>query len=38
VLARLRLMVEVDMPKLDKGLDAAGVAHTPGRVPNWKEQ
>jgi len=38
VLARLRLMVEVDMPKLDKGLDAAGVAHTPGRVPDWKQQ
>jgi len=38
VLARLRLIVEVDMPKLDKGLDAAGVPHTPGRVPNWKDQ
>ncbi len=38
VLARLRLLVEVDLPKLDKGLDAAGVPHTPGRVPNWKDQ
>jgi photosystem II stability/assembly factor-like uncharacterized protein len=38
VLAQLRLLVEVDMPKLDKSLDAAGVLHTPGRVPNWKDQ
>jgi hypothetical protein len=38
VLAQLRLLVEVDLPKLDKSLDAAGVAHTPGRVPNWKDQ
>src|ERR1019366_9382414 len=38
VLAQLRMLVEVEMPKLDKSLDAAGVAHTPGRVPNWKDQ
>jgi hypothetical protein len=38
VLAQLRLLVEVEMPKLDKALDAAGVLHTPGRVPNWKDQ
>ena len=38
VLAQLRLLVEVDLPKLDKSLDAAGVLHTPGRVPNWKDQ
>jgi hypothetical protein len=30
--------VEVDLPKLDKALDNAGVLHTPGRVPNWKDQ
>jgi photosystem II stability/assembly factor-like uncharacterized protein len=38
VLAQLRQLVEVDLPKLDKSLDAAGVLHTPGRVPNWKDQ
>ena len=38
VLAKLRLLVEVDMVKLDKALDADGVPHTPGRVPNWKDQ
>jgi hypothetical protein len=38
VLAQLRMLVEVDLPKLDKALDAAEVLHTPGRVPNWKDQ
>jgi len=38
VLAQLHQLVEVDMPKLDKQLDAVGVPHTSGRVPNWKEQ
>jgi photosystem II stability/assembly factor-like uncharacterized protein len=38
VLAQLHQLVEVDMPKLDKQLDASGVPHTSGRVPNWKEQ
>jgi hypothetical protein len=38
VLAKLRLLVEVDLVKLDKALDADGVPHTPGRVPTWKDQ
>jgi len=38
VLAKLHQLVEVDMVKLNKALDADGVPHTPGRVPNWKEQ
>ena len=38
MLAKLSLLVEVDMLKLDKSLDADGVPHTPGRVPNWKDQ
>jgi hypothetical protein len=38
VLAKLHTLVEVDMVKLNKSLDADGVPHTPGRLPNWKEQ
>lgn len=38
VQAQLHQLVEVDMVKLDKALDAAGVPHTPGRLPNWKDQ
>ncbi|HXN63824.1 MAG TPA: hypothetical protein VN862_00715 [Candidatus Acidoferrales bacterium] len=38
VQAKLRELVEVDLAKFEKQLDAAGVPHTPGRVPNWKDQ
>ncbi len=38
VLAKLHTLVEVDLVKLNKALDADGVPHTPGRLPNWKEQ
>jgi photosystem II stability/assembly factor-like uncharacterized protein len=38
VLAKLHQIVEVDLVKLNKALDADGVPHTPGRLPNWKEQ
>ncbi len=33
VLARLRKLVDVDIPKLEKELDAAGAPLTPGRLP-----
>jgi photosystem II stability/assembly factor-like uncharacterized protein len=36
-LARLRQVIEVDLPKLEKVLDAAGAPWTPGRLPQWKE-
>ncbi len=38
VLPKLRAIATKDMPQLDKHLDAAGVVHTPGRVPEWKEE
>ncbi|MFZ0819411.1 MAG: hypothetical protein WAM91_05035 [Candidatus Acidiferrales bacterium] len=38
VLAKLHTLVEVDIVKLNKALDADGVPHTPGRLPTWKEQ
>lgn len=36
-LAKLRALVQTDVPKLEKSLDRADVAHTPGRLPDWKE-
>lgn len=38
LLVRLRALVEHDIPKLQKELDAAGVPHAPGRLPNWKPE
>jgi photosystem II stability/assembly factor-like uncharacterized protein len=38
VQAKLRQLVDVDLVKLNKALDAAGYPHTPGRLPNWKDQ
>jgi hypothetical protein len=35
-LAKLRTLVDVDLKKLEKEMDAAGVAHTPGRIPELK--
>jgi len=35
-IAKLKTLVEVDLKKLDKEMDAAGVAHTPGRIPELK--
>jgi photosystem II stability/assembly factor-like uncharacterized protein len=37
VLAKLRALVQTDLPRLEKALDRADVAHTPGRLPEWKE-
>src|SRR5262249_51272264 len=37
VLARLRALVEVDLVKLEKAMEAAGAPWTPGRIPEWRE-
>jgi len=37
-LAKLKTLVEVDLVKLEKDMEAAGAPWTPGRVPEWKEQ
>ena len=34
-LGRLRALVEVDLSKLEKDMEAAGAPWTPGRVPEW---
>jgi hypothetical protein len=35
VLAKLHTLVEVDLAKLEKDMEAAGAPWTPGRVPDW---
>jgi len=37
-LGKLRALVEVDMTKLEKDMEAAGAPWTPGRVPEWSEK
>lgn len=37
-LAKLRALVEVDLVKLEKDMEAAGAPWTPGRVPEWSEK
>ena len=37
-LAKLRTLVEVDLIKLEKDMEAAGAPWTPGRVPEWSEK
>jgi hypothetical protein len=37
-LSKLRALVEVDLAKLEKELEAAGAPWTPGRVPEWSEK
>ncbi|MGB2603072.1 MAG: hypothetical protein WBC78_05730, partial [Candidatus Sulfotelmatobacter sp.] len=37
-LGRLRALVEVDLAKLEKDMEAAGAPWTPGRVPEWSEK
>ena len=37
VLGRLRALVEGDLVKLEKAMEAAGAPWTPGRVPEWKD-
>ncbi len=38
VLAQLRTLVEVDLARLEKEMEAADAPWTPGRIPVWKEQ
>lgn len=38
VLTRLRQLIEVDLQKLEKQMEAAGAPWTPGRIPEWKDQ
>jgi len=37
-LGKLRALVEVDLAKLEKDMEAAGAPWTPGRVPEWSEK
>ena len=37
-LSKLRTLVEVDLAKLEKDMEAAGAPWTPGRVPEWSEK
>jgi hypothetical protein len=37
-LGQLRTLVEVDLAKLEKDMEAAGAPWTPGRVPEWSEK
>jgi hypothetical protein len=38
VLAQLRQLIDVDLARLEKQLEAAGAPWTPGRIPEWKDQ
>jgi type II secretory pathway component PulJ len=38
VLSQLRQLVEVDLARLEKQLEAAGAPWTPGRIPEWRNQ
>ena len=37
-LAKIHVLVEVDLAKLEKDMEAAGAPWTPGRVPVWDEK
>jgi photosystem II stability/assembly factor-like uncharacterized protein len=37
-LGKLHTLVEVDLAKLEKDMEAAGAPWTPGRVPEWQEK
>ncbi len=37
-LSKLRALVDVDLTKLEKDMEAAGAPWTPGRVPEWSEK
>jgi len=38
VLNQLRQLIEGDLAKLEKQMEAAGAPWTPGRIPEWKDQ
>ncbi len=37
-LSQLRQLIEVDLARLEKQMEAAGAPWTPGRIPDWKDQ
>lgn len=37
-LKKLRQLLEVDLPRLDKAMEAAGAPWTPGRIPVWTDK
>jgi hypothetical protein len=37
-LTRLRQLIESDLQRLEKQMEAAGAPWTPGRIPEWKDQ
>ena len=37
-LQQLRQLIEVDLARLEKQMEAAGAPWTPGRIPDWKDQ
>jgi hypothetical protein len=37
VLGRLRALIEGDLARLEKAMEAAGAPWTPGRIPEWKD-
>jgi hypothetical protein len=37
VLSRLRSLIEGDLTRLEKAMEAAGAPWTPGRIPDWKD-
>jgi hypothetical protein len=38
VLTQLRQLIEVDVSRLEKQLEAAGAPWTPGRIPEWRDR
>jgi hypothetical protein len=38
VLTSLRSLVEGDVVRLEKAMEAAGAPHTPGRLPEWRDR
>ena len=37
-LAQLRQLIEGDLSRLEREMEAAGAPWTPGRIPEWKDQ
>jgi len=37
-IGKLRSLIQVDVAKLEKDMEAAGAPWTPGRVPEWQEK
>ena len=37
-LAKLKILIEVDLKKLEKAMEKAGAPWTPGRIPEWKKK